>query len=130
MRVDVVKFLMVGSEEHRNFFFKEAQKLGIIHFIDPNPGLKEIPAEIHHILAAIKILRGLPPMEQDETKEYVLADGLVNKILQLNQERHKLAEAERVTNLDIVRVEPFGDFSHEDIAYLKIWPIVSSSFLW
>lgn len=120
MRVDLAKFLMVGAEEDHRFFFEEAQKKAIIHFIDPNPsGVKEYPPEIHDIVSAIKILRGLPPMEQDETREYILADGLVNKILQLHQELQKLAEAERVTNLEIARVEAFGDFSHEDIAYIE-----------
>ncbi len=120
MRVDLAKFLMIGLEEDRRHFFQEAQKRGIIHFIDPNPlGLKDIPQDIHDVITAIKVLRGLPPMEQDETREYALADGFVTKILQLHQDLHKLAEAERVTNLEIVRVEAFGDFSHEDIAYIE-----------
>lgn len=120
MRVDVEKFLIVGAEEERKHFFKEAQKVGIIHFIDPNPaGIKDVPQEIHDIIAAIKILRGLPPMEQDETREYVLADGLTTKILFLNQELQRLEELERITNLEIVRVEAFGDFSHDDIAYIE-----------
>lgn len=120
MRLDLEKFLIVGAEEDRKFFFVKAQKMGIIHFIDPNPArIREFPQDIHDLISAIKVLRGLPPMEQDETREYVLADGLVNKILQLNQELHKLAETERVTNLEIARVEPFGDFSGEDIAYIQ-----------
>lgn len=120
MRVDLKKFLFVGSEEERRSFFEEAQKLGIIHFINPNPSsIKEFPQEIHDIVAAIKILRGLPPMEQDDTREYALTDGLVNKILHLNQELIRLEEAERVAILEIARVEAFGDFSHEDIAFIE-----------
>ena len=34
MRIDLQKFLFVGSEEDRRYFFEEAQKLGIIHFIE------------------------------------------------------------------------------------------------
>jgi V/A-type H+/Na+-transporting ATPase subunit I len=120
MRVDVEKFLILGAQEERRAFFEEAQKEGIIHFIDPNPkGAKDIPPEIQNLLAAIKVLRGLPPMEQDETREYVLADGLVNKILHLHQELVRLGEQERVLYLDIARVQAFGDFSHEDIAYIE-----------
>lgn len=120
MRVDLEKFLMVGAEEDRRFFFLKAQKMGVIHFIDPNPAsVKEFPQDIHDLIASIKVLRGLPPMEQDETREYVLADGLVNKILQLNQELQKLAEVERVTYLEIARIEPFGDFSRDDIAFIE-----------
>lgn len=120
MRVDLEKFLIVGSEQDRRSFFTEAQKVGIIHFIDPNPSaVKELPQEIHDMIAAIKVLRGLPPMEQDETREYALAEGIVNKILQLHQEGIRLMESERVTLLDIARVEAFGDFSHEDIAFIE-----------
>lgn len=120
MRVDLEKFLFVGLEDERRAFFEEAQKLGIIHFIDPNPSAaKEYPQEIHDLVSAIKILRGLPPMEQDETREYVLADGLVNKILFLDQELLRLSEAERVTQLEIARVEAFGNFSREDISYIE-----------
>lgn len=120
MRVDLEKFLIVGAEESRRTFFEEAQKVGLIHFIDPNPsGTKELPQEIQQNVEAIKILRGLPPMEQDETREYALAEGFVHKILHLNHELHKLAEAERVTNLEMIRVEAFGDFSHDDITYIE-----------
>ncbi len=120
MRVDLEKFLIIGSEEDRRSFFAEAQRMGMIHFIDPNPSvIKEVPQDIHDLISAIKVLRGLPPMEQDETREYALADGLVNKILQLHQEKIRLAEAERMTYLDIARVEAFGDFSHEDITFIE-----------
>lgn len=120
MRVDLEKYLILGPEEQRRFFFKEAQQVGIIHFIDPNPAaIKEIPPEIHEIIAAIKVLRGLPPMEQDETKEYALASGLATKILHIHQEHQRLGELERVVNLEIARVEAFGNFSHEDISFIE-----------
>ncbi|MBN9378273.1 MAG: V-type ATP synthase subunit I [Chlamydiales bacterium] len=120
MRVDLKKYLIIGIEEERTSFFAEAQKLGLVHFIDPNPSaVKELPVEIHDHIQAIKILRGLPPTEQDETREYLLAEGLVNKILQLHQKLLKLTEAERLTSLEIVRVEAFGDFSHDDIAFIE-----------
>lgn len=120
MRVNLEKFLIVGLEDDRRSFFEEAQKFALIHFIDPNPSnVREYPQEIHDLVSAIKILRGLPPVEQDETREYVLADGFVNKILKLSHELHKLAEDERVTTLEIARVEAFGDFSHEDISFIE-----------
>ncbi|KIC75116.1 V-type ATP synthase subunit I [Neochlamydia sp. TUME1] len=120
MRVDLEKFLIVGLEEQRAYFFEEAQKAGLIHFINPRPsGTQELPSSIQETLAAIKILRGLPLMEQEEVEEYELADNWVNEILQLNQELIKLTEEERLTHLEIIRVEAFGDFSHEDIAFIE-----------
>lgn len=120
MRVDLTKFLFVGLEEEKRKFFEKAQKKGIIHFIDPNPSsVKEIPRDILDIVSAIKVLRGLPPLEQDETREYVLADSFVSKILELNEHLLRLQEQERVTNLEIARVEGFGDFSREDITFIE-----------
>lgn len=121
MRVDVKKFLFVGLENDRKLFFKRAQEAGIIHFIDTNTPakIKEVPGEVNNITAAIKILRGLPIVEQEETEEFALADGLANKILQLKDNLDGLAEDERVLRLEIARVEAFGDFSLEDIAFIE-----------
>ena len=67
MREDVLKFLFIGPEAEKEKFFKQAQAQGIIHFIDPSSASrKDIPQDIHHLTAAIKVLRGLPPGEQEE----------------------------------------------------------------
>jgi V/A-type H+-transporting ATPase subunit I len=120
MRIDVKKFLFVGLNKDRSLFFEKAQKAGIIHFIDINPSAsKEVSPEVHDISAAIKILRGLPTTEQEETDEYALADGLASKILQLKHKLDKLAEEQKILNLEITRVEAYGDFSLDDIAYIE-----------
>lgn len=66
------------------------------------------------MLAAIKVLRGLPRLPQEEPTESDLADGLVAKILELKQILDKMEEEERVNKLDIARVQMFGDFSLKD----------------
>lgn len=115
MRYDVKKFLFVGLEQQRAAFFKKAQELGIIHFIPPEKKQgKEVPGTIQDYLAAIKVLRGLPTLPQEELEETDLADGLVPKILDLKQTIDKMAEEERVNRLDIARVQIFGDFSLKD----------------
>ena len=48
-----------------------------------------------------------------------MVDGIVEKILQLKQTEEKLTEEERIIRLEIERVQIFGDFSIEDIAYLE-----------
>ena len=60
---------------------------------------------------AIKILRTLPVSKQEETDEYEIADGLVYKILTLRKQLESLEEEERILNLDMNRVQVFGDFS-------------------
>lgn len=120
MRYDVKKFVFVGVESEREAFFKQAQEGGFVNFIDTRPvKVKEVSIEIQEMLAAIKILRGLPSVEQEETEEYTIADGLVQKILQLKHTIEKLLEEERILRLEIARVSVFGNFSREDIAYIE-----------
>lgn len=120
MRVDLKKVLFVGVRNERELFFRKAQELGLIHFIDPKPGAgKQVPTEVHDVSAAIKVLRGLPVVEQEETEDYTQVDGIVGKILQLKNQLDKLGEAERVARLEIARVEPLGDFSIQDIEWIE-----------
>lgn len=119
MRFDVKKFLFIGIDEERDAFFQRAQDAGIIHFIEPTNTVKEVPQEILNYGMAIRILRGLPAMEQEELKEYVLADGLVDKILQLHNQLEKQEEEQRILKLEIERIAIFGDFSPNDIAYIE-----------
>lgn len=119
MRYDVKKFLFIGIEEERVAFFKQAQEAGIVHFIDSKVASKEVPAEINNFTAAIKILRGLPTMHQEDLIEFALADGLVHKIISIHHQLEKLAEELRVVRLEIERVAIFGDFSIEDIEYIE-----------
>ena len=120
MRLDVKKFLFMGLEEDRLTFFKQAQEFGIIHFIESSQArIREIPQEISNLSTAIKVLRGLPTMEQESFEEFALADGLAYKILHLSTTLEKFHEQLRLTLLDISRVGVFGDFSKEDIAYIE-----------
>lgn len=120
MRIDVKKFLFVGTSDVRNLFFEEAQKEGIIDFIDAKASKgRELPLEIEKIIAAIKVLRGLPTAEQEELKDFTLADEIVNQVLELHDAIERLEEERRVTKLEIARVEIFGDFSLEDIEYIE-----------
>lgn len=120
MRIDVKKFLFIGTEKDQPEFFKKAQDAGIIHFIEQGaPRGKELPQDVHQIVAAIKVLRGLHPAPQEELADYVLADGLVHKILQLKNKLEQLAEEQRITALEITRVAPFGNFSLEDIHFIE-----------
>jgi V/A-type H+-transporting ATPase subunit I len=120
MRVDVKKYLFVGLQAERNEFFRKAQDAGIVHFIDKNLAKsKEIPKDIQAIMASIKILRGLPTMDQEETDEYALAEGLAQKILHYKEKIDLLTEEERLLWLEIERVEPFGAFSMEDIRWIE-----------
>lgn len=120
MRIDVKKFLFIGLDEEREVFFRKAQDAGIVHFIDKGAAKpKVLPADIANITTAIKILRGLPTVEQEEIEDFTLADGLTSKILQLKNQLETLEEEQRVLKLEMERVGIFGNFSTEDIAYIQ-----------
>ena len=120
MRYDVKKFLFIGPEEEKGTFFKQAQKAGIVDFIKPlAQPKKEPPAEILHTIQAIKTLRGLPTMEQEENFVTLDADAIVQQILALNLKSEQLLEQQRVLTLEIARIKVFGNFSLEDISYIE-----------
>lgn len=120
MRVDLKKYLFIGVESERANFFKDAQEAGIVDFIKgTNVPVSEDAGDIYHVTQAIKVLRGLPPTEQEESEEYELADGIATKIIQLKHHLERLAEDRRINNLDMSRVEVFGDFSVKDLEALE-----------
>jgi V/A-type H+/Na+-transporting ATPase subunit I len=120
MRVDLKKYIFVGVKDIKDAFFDQAQEEGIVHFIDADPTVvKEVPDTIQHVTQAIRILGGLPTVEQEENHDYTLADGITDKILDLKHQLDKLFEDERVLKLEIARVEIFGDFSTDDIGYIE-----------
>lgn len=119
MRIDVAKFLFVGLESQKQQFFEEAQELGIVHFINATNTRPAVPEEVHKFQQAIKVLRGQPPVEQDETTDYSNSKAIVEKILANHQILHKNEEEERILKLEIARMEPLGNFSLQDLEYIQ-----------
>lgn len=112
MRVDVKKFLFAGINEEKTEFFEGAQKLGVIEFINTKGALlSDIPSEVNDITQAIKVLRGLSPLDQVEYDSLETANRIVHEILTLKEQIAKDHESLRVLELDYSRVAPFGDFS-------------------
>ncbi len=120
MRKDVKKILFLGLEEDKDAFFESAQTKGLIHFIDPHLNAsKDIPEDVQKVTAAIKILRSLPSREQEENFGNLNADQIVDKILDLHAKSEKLEEDLRIVALERSRIEVFGNFSFEDIAFIE-----------
>jgi V/A-type H+/Na+-transporting ATPase subunit I len=119
MRYDLKKFLFIGVSDEKEAFFMKAQALGVIQFINSNENRAKPPEEVKHIADAIKVLRGLPSVGQDETNQFQRVDEIANKVNHLQNQLNKLREEERLLRLEIGRIEVFGDFSLEDIRYLE-----------
>ncbi len=131
MRKDVKKFLFIGHTKEKEPFFKEAQELGLIHFIDiAKTQTSELPADLEHLSNALRILRRLPVLEQEEIDSFDRADSLVDAINTKNHTLDKLHEELRILRLEIARVEPFGPFSKEDIDYIQKEGNRSVQFFW
>lgn len=117
---DVKKYLFMGVNAQRDEFFKKAQYAGIIHFIDTKAKKAvKAPQEIIDINLAIKILRGLPTLEQEEPARIEKAGKIVERILELHNLIASKEEELRVINLEKMRLQVFGDFNLDDIAYIE-----------
>ncbi len=120
MRIDVEKFLFIGMDSDREAFFKKAQEMGFVHFIETHEHSHiEVPPEIQNYNSAIKILRGLPVVAQDHSVKFEEADSIVSEILANQKKLEKDEEELRLLKLEIARVEVFGDFKIDDIKYIE-----------
>jgi len=120
MRFDVKKYLFVGSQGALEGFFNQAQETALVHFIDPYQlKAKEIPLDIEHLRTAIKIVRELPTLDQEEPESKSEVDRMTENILNLKQQIDTLEEEQRITRLEMARVQVFGQFSLEDVAFIE-----------
>lgn len=120
MRIDLKKFLFIGFQKEKDAFFAKAQEFGLIHFISKDPkSVGTISHDVQTITGALKILRGLPPVEQETLEQFHLGDGIAYKVVDLHHKIEKLHEELRILGLDIARVKPFGDFSLDDVKKIE-----------
>ncbi len=121
MIVSLKKYLFYGVKETIDDFFAHAQNQGFVEFINP-AGRRplELPTPIQTLLAALKILRKLPvkkPYARGGSSDFAIETA--ERILSLKGEIDRLAQEMRIVEAEIVRVEPFGDFSMEDIEFIE-----------
>jgi V/A-type H+/Na+-transporting ATPase subunit I len=119
MRVDVIKYLVVGAESGKDLFFKRAQELGILEFIKKRPSSVETPHEIQSFIDALHILRQMPPVKQQPNEGYLSANVLARHVLERGHELEKLREQARILEKEISRIEVFGEFSVDQLHELE-----------
>lgn len=121
MRVDLKKYLFVGAEGDRTLFFRHAQKLGTIQFLDPKKNKSSVDQlpEVQELTKAIKILRGLPAIPQDLSQNYGNALALAQTIIAQNESLLHLHEQKRMMELEMARVAIFGNFSTEELQQVE-----------
>src|SRR5579872_2808944 len=121
MIIPLRKFLVLGASEDLDDFFHLAQQKGFIEFIAPGgKHAVELPANIHTLILAHKILLKLPVKKPYEgPRERSLGIRKAERIVALKQEIEKLQEELRLLEAEIFRIAPFGDFSLEDIDFIE-----------
>lgn len=110
MRKDLAKMLFVGLETDKTAFFEKAQQVGLIEFIGTSRTIEaERQGEIAELTSALKILRGLNPIEQlmPEADARAIASSIIKTKLSIE----KLEEKKRFIKTEIERIKPFGSFS-------------------
>ncbi len=120
MRVDVKKYLFVGAQTHRNAFFEQAQEAGVVEFIDAKARpYAELPEEVQTFAGALKIIRRITPVEQEEIPGILQALPLAKRVVTLYNTLEILQEERRIVEQDLHRIAIYGDFSVETIAYIQ-----------
>lgn len=121
MIIDLEKYLFIGSKEHLNAFFDEAQKRGFIHFAAQQGVHKtEFPNHLQEVLQALKILKRQKPIDQWEgSGSCEFAQKIGSEVLFANSEINRLLEERRLIEVEIARVAPFGDFSMEELLAIE-----------
>lgn len=111
MRIDVVKYLVVGPTQVKERFFRHMQSLGIMEFIATTPSSLERPAEIQSLLSALHILRQRVPVSQAPGEDYRSAAVVAAQVVERNQEVERLRERARILEKESARIAIFGHFS-------------------
>ena len=119
MITEVNKYLILGVKEDLDLFYQRAQQEGFIEFIRRGKSSKEVPEQIHLLLNAIKILKKIPLAEAVESHEPEDIFVAAKRALHLAEETLRLQKERRLTEFEIARVSPFGDFFVEDLAYIE-----------
>ena len=114
----VVKVLFYGLKNECDAFFEKAQMGGIFEFIGSEKKVVDIQAPVKDILFALKILRKLPCAKKQST-ENANPEYIVKEILDIQQNIEKLKENERLSEQEIARILPYGNFSMDLVRYLK-----------
>lgn len=120
MRVDVKKFLLFGPVAQKREFFKKAQKLGAIEFIDHSGQKYDIvPEPVKKMNKALRVLRAVPLQKQATVRDFTKAREVTDEILSCNTRMESLYEERRMTRQEMARVAVFGAFDRADITYIE-----------
>ncbi len=121
MRIEMKKFLFIGSRIANSYFFEKAQKCGRLEFISVTNGKQyNLPKYINDLKLAINELKHQQVDYEQKTVEKHDVQQLVNDILTIKRSIEDCHESIRLTKGEILRVSPLGDFDINDVKELKL----------
>lgn len=111
----IFKFLILGPKNIREDFFALAQQEALAEFIDLSCCTKiAVPQKIEQLVQALGALKKLPQPVQCSTELYLPIE-IAEKVDKIDRQITEYEEALRVTESEIVKIEPFGEFSLEEV---------------
>jgi len=120
MIVPLHKYLILGTREEVDRFFKLAQRAGFMEFIGlSNKKALEMSEEGKTLLAAIKILRAHAVPSDEPYHPSLNPTQLAEEVVKWNEEHERLLEEQRILHAEIARIAPFGDFSRPELDQLE-----------
>lgn len=116
MRIDLEKWLFIGSATQKDLFFEKAQDAGIIEFIHASQIVKDVDKEQQLLVDALKILgmRRPAPAAPCHEKALDVATRCIQADLQSKRSTEKLAELQR----RLQHISVLGEFSLASITKL------------
>lgn len=123
MRIEVRKFLFVGSMKHRKSFFSAAQRLGKIDFIKGSEVFSEKPLCLERLEEALKILQPhvdeMVQQHRRQDEDRYLAETIAQHVIELQKTLDEEKNRLQKLKIEMERVRPFGSFSMADIQDLE-----------
>jgi V/A-type H+-transporting ATPase subunit I len=118
VRIDLKKFLFVGTSSAKSHFLKEAQKLGIIEFIQEKKA-DVISSKTKRLIDAIKTLHHFPPQNLMTDVPIEKGDSIVNDIHNTYQTFTDLQKSRSELEIQKRELAPFGHFDHDKLERIQ-----------
>jgi len=121
MIINIRKLLFFGLASDLQEFIARSQEAGFIQFIPSEMGQAEEASNAVSMMAeavrSLKKLPQLPPYEKYLSKEELLEKA--QEVNELTARLERLHEDLRLTEIEIIKLSPFGSFNLDDIHYIQ-----------
>ncbi len=116
------KYSFLVFHKEYDAFLKDLQQIGVLHIIEKETEISDDIKEKYKLVNRIdKIIKSLEKRETEKTDKCSDADGLkiIEEIIQKQEEIEALQQELAASHKELIKVEPWGNFSAEIINKLK-----------